>query len=56
MKKNKNELDVDFIGGQAPLTRQEDKAISEYIKANKTKKTAQTIKKRKTGKKEKTIA
>ncbi len=56
MKKNKNELDVDFIGGQTPLTKEEEKAISEYIKANKMKKAAQTIKKRKTAKKGKAIA
>jgi cytochrome c1 len=35
MKQHKNELDVDFIGGAAPLTKEEEKAISEYIQAAK---------------------
>jgi hypothetical protein len=35
MKPNKNELDVDFIGGLGPLTKEEEKAISEFIKASK---------------------
>jgi len=34
MKNNKSELDVDFIGGAGPLTKDEEKAISEYIKAS----------------------
>ncbi len=34
MKQNKNELDVDFIGGLGPLTKEEEKAISEFIKAS----------------------
>ena len=36
--KNKNkELDVDFIGGQEPLTKEEELLISEFIKADKEK-------------------
>ncbi len=35
MKHNKNELDVDFIGGLGSLTKEEEKAISEFIKASK---------------------
>ena len=35
MKRNKNELDVDFIGGMGPLTKEEEKAISEFIKTSK---------------------
>jgi hypothetical protein len=31
MKTKKTELDVDFIGGEGPLTVAEEKAISEYI-------------------------
>lgn len=31
MKSRKNELDVDFIGGQEPLTASEQKALSEYF-------------------------
>ena len=37
MKQNKNELDVDFIGGHTSLTEAEAKAISAYIKAKKAK-------------------
>jgi hypothetical protein len=37
MKQNKNELDVDFIGGQGPLTKEEAEAISKFIKASKKK-------------------
>lgn len=37
MKKNKNELDVDFIGGQKPLTKDEEKAISDFVRSQKTK-------------------
>jgi len=32
MKTKKVELDVDFIGGQTSLTKEEEKTISEYIK------------------------
>jgi hypothetical protein len=31
MKSRKNILDVDFIGGQEPLTASEQKALSEYF-------------------------
>ncbi len=34
-KKKSTELDVDFIGGQGPLTKSEEQAISEFIKAQK---------------------
>ena len=42
MKQHKNELDVDFISGTAPLTKEEEKAISEYIKASKERKKKRT--------------
>jgi hypothetical protein len=48
MKTKKTELDVDFIGGQASLTKEEEKTISEYIKKNKSKKTKKTSAKTKT--------
>jgi len=35
MKRKSAELDVDFIGGQDPMTNEEEKAISEFIKARK---------------------
>jgi hypothetical protein len=38
MKTRKNELDVDFIGGTGPLTKEEEKRISEVIKMLKSKK------------------
>jgi hypothetical protein len=38
MNKSKTkELDVDFIGGQGPLTKEEEAAISKYIKEYKAK-------------------
>ena len=37
MRSKQNELDVDFIGGQPALTKDEENAISEYIKAYKNK-------------------
>lgn len=37
MKKNKSlELDVDFIGGEGPLTKEEEKIISDFIKKRKS--------------------
>jgi hypothetical protein len=48
MKAKKIELDVDFIGGQTSLTKEEEKSISEYIKKNKPKKTKKTSQKAKT--------
>jgi hypothetical protein len=36
MKTRKNELDVDFIGGAQPLTKEEEKKISDFIKSRKT--------------------
>ena len=35
MKNKKIELDVDFIGGGEPLTKEEQKAISEFIRKSK---------------------
>ncbi len=35
MKTKSKELDVDFIGGQGPLTKSEEKAISEFFKSQK---------------------
>jgi hypothetical protein len=48
MKTKKVELDVDFIGGQTSLTKEEEKAIHEYIKKNKSKRTKSTSLKPKT--------
>lgn len=35
MKKRTKDLDVDFLGGQAPLTKQEERTITEYLNASK---------------------
>jgi hypothetical protein len=47
MKTRKKELDVDFIGGSEPLTKEEEKRISEIIKSRKSKQNV-TAKKSKT--------
>lgn len=48
MKNKKNELDVDFIGEQGrTLTKKEQQAISDFIKADKAKRAASE--KRKSG-------
>jgi len=38
MRKKNKELDVDFIGEQKPLTKEEEKNLSEYFKRNKRRK------------------
>ena len=48
--KNRKLLDVDFIGGQGPMTKEEEKAISDYFKSQKTKKRRHTFKKTSTNK------
>ena len=48
MKTKKIELEVDFIGGQTSLTKEEEKTISEFIKKNKSKKAKKTSHKTKT--------
>lgn len=35
MKTIKKELDIDFIGGHGPLTKKEEKALSDFFKAQK---------------------
>ena len=47
MKNKHKELNVDFIGGQGPLTKEEQQSISEFIHANKKKHTLQTSRKKK---------
>jgi hypothetical protein len=47
MKTKKKELDVDFIGGSGPLTKEEEKRISEIIKSRKSRQKV-TAKKSKT--------
>ena len=45
MKNKSKELDVDFIGGQGPMTEEEEIAISEFIRVNKQKQRLQAIRK-----------
>jgi len=56
MKNKLTELDVDFIGGQEPLTKSEEQAISEFIKAQKLLKAKRQIHKTKTSQRKKTLA
>lgn len=35
MRKSKQELDVDFIGGAGPLTKEEEKTISVFLQSGK---------------------
>ena len=37
MKKRTVELDIDFIGGERPLTKEDEIAISNFIRAQKAK-------------------
>ena len=48
MKNKHKELNVDFIGGQEPITREEELAISAFIQAGKKKRQPQAIRKTKT--------
>ena len=45
MKQKLTELDVDFIGGQGSLTKEEQEAISAYIKAKKKLRTKRLFRK-----------
>ncbi len=53
MKTKNKELDVDFIGGQGPLTKAEEEMISNYLKNQKIlkKKTATSSRKKSSKKK-----
>ena len=55
MKNKSKELDVDFIGGQGPLTKEEEQAISEYIKTQKKLKAKKTVRKTNTTRRKKTL-
>ena len=56
MKHKLKELDVDFIGGENPMTKEEEKAISEFIKAQKLLRAKQQIRTKKTSRRSKSIA
>lgn len=50
MKNKHIELDVDFIGGQKPLTKEEELMISVFIKADKEKRRLKLVKSKPTTK------
>jgi len=56
MKYKSKELDVDFIGGENPMTKEEEKAISEFIKAQKLLRGKKQIQNNKTSQRSKSIA
>jgi hypothetical protein len=56
MKHKSKELDVDFIGGENPMTKEEEKAISEFIKAQKLLGTKKQIRSNKASQRSKSIA
>ncbi len=53
MKAKHKELNVDFIGGQGPLTGDEEKAISQYLRARKNKSEKKRVRRTKVGGKRK---
>ena len=44
MKTKKSELEVDYIGGQGPLTEAEEKALSEFFRQRKEVSKKSTVK------------
>ncbi len=56
MKSKSKELDVDFIGGQGPLTKEEEKAINEFLKAGKLAKAKKHIRLTRTTRRKKASA
>ena len=56
MKIKATELDVDFIGGQGSLTKDEEKRISEFIKAQKLLRAKQQTRKTKSSSRKKVVA
>ena len=56
MKNKSKELDVDFIGGENPLTKEEEQAISEFIKAQKLLRAKKQIRTNRTSRRSKSIA
>ena len=47
MKVKEIELDVDFVGGQEPLTKEEEVALSEFIQSHRLRGSASRLFKRK---------
>ncbi len=48
MKAKKKELNVDFIGGQEPLTKEEENALSDFFKKKKEQKVRSVLRKKTT--------
>lgn len=48
MKAKKKELNVDFIGGQEPLTKEEENALSDFFKKKKEQKVHRVLRKKTT--------
>ena len=43
MKNKEKELDVDFIGGQEPMTKEEELAITRFIRSDKEKRKKESL-------------
>jgi hypothetical protein len=56
MKKKATELNVDFIGGQGPLTKGEEQAINEFIKAQKLMKAQKQVRRTRLAHKKRVVA
>lgn len=56
MKSKSKELDVDFIGGQGPLTKDEEKRISEYLKSQKLQRAKKQLGSARTSHRKKVVA
>ena len=55
MKRKSEELDVGFIGGQDPMTNEEERAISEFIKTKKLLRVKKQIRSRKPNQQSKSV-
>jgi len=56
MKTKKIELDVDFIGGLGPLTKEEEEAISNFLKSRKSKRRKPILRKRSSNSRKRVVA
>jgi len=56
MRNKTKELDVDFIGGQDPMTKEEEQTISEFIKTQKLLKMKKQVRKTRPALRKKTLA
>ena len=56
MRTRKNELDVDFIGGEGPLPEEVKKALNDYFRAQKAKESKKHVTpKKRVAKRKKTL-